>query len=489
FTADSSPANVLALEASLGILSLPLMLLAALMQERSRKEDALRESEARLARTEKFSLVMVTHTDLDGLWLKIPPTLCALLGYTEEELLGHSFTEVTHPDDVEINLQKRGRLLAGDIKSFDLEKRYIRKDGGIVWVYINVSVVTDAHGLPVHCLSYIRDISGRKRAETLRAGQNLILEMIATNAPLRDVFSELACFIESQSNGLLCSILLLDEDGSHVRHGAAPSLPRAYIEAIDGMSIGPKAGSCGTAMYHARTVIVTDISNDPLWEDYRELAASYGLRACWSTPIISPHGKLLGSFATYSRQPRGPTPAENQLIDLATHMAGIGIQRDQAHEALRKSEERLQLALEAGGMGVWDWDKRSNTLQWSKEHFTIMGLEPFSITPTLEAWAERVHPVDLPAAMAAIERAIATRSHYRSEYRILVDSAHHWVVSRGEPIYDSNGECVRVMGVTVDVTERKHAEQALRDALAEVQRLKERAEADNVYLREELSET
>ena len=111
------------------------------MQERQHKDEALRESQERLARTEKFSLVMVTNTDLEGRWLKVPPTFCELLGYTEQELLGRRFDELTHPDDVEVNLSRRLQLLRDEIKSFDLEKRYIRKDGGIVWVYINVSVV------------------------------------------------------------------------------------------------------------------------------------------------------------------------------------------------------------------------------------------------------------------------------------------------------------------------------------------------------------
>ena len=133
--------------------------------ERKLAENALRESQENLARTEQFSLVMATHTDLEGRWLKVPPTLCKLLGYTEEELLGRRFHEFTHPDDAEAEWNQCSRLIRGEIKSFDLEKRYRRKDGSIVWVYLNVSVVLDASGAPVHFRTYSRDITERKQRE------------------------------------------------------------------------------------------------------------------------------------------------------------------------------------------------------------------------------------------------------------------------------------------------------------------------------------
>jgi PAS domain S-box-containing protein len=161
---------------------------------RKQVEAALRESEERLARTETFSLVMVTHVNLEGRWLKVPPTLCELLRYTEAELLEHRFHEVTHPDDIEADWSQCLRLIRGEIKSFDLEKRYIRKDGGIVWVYINCSVVTDAQDKPVHFLTYIRDITNRKlNEEKLREYQEslrqLANELNATEARERKRFA------------------------------------------------------------------------------------------------------------------------------------------------------------------------------------------------------------------------------------------------------------------------------------------------------------
>src|SRR5258707_11857202 len=164
--------------------------------------------------------------------------------------------------------------------------------------------------------------------------------MIACDAPLEEILEKLVLAVEAQFAGLLCSVLLLDEDGQHVRHGAAPSLPKAYTKDIDGLCIGPNAGSCGTAMYRREPVVVTDILQDPLWELYREVAKPYGLRACWSVPILAHSGKALGSFAMYYREPRSPRPAETRALELATHLAGIAIERKLA----REERERLREA-------------------------------------------------------------------------------------------------------------------------------------------------
>jgi GAF domain-containing protein len=149
-----------------------------------------------------------------------------------------------------------------------------------------------------------------EKEEAFRAGQSRILEMIAANAPLGEILKRLVLLIEAQSPEMLCSVLLLSDDGNHIRHGAAPSLPEEYVKAIDGAPIGPKNGSCGTAMYRGKPVIVTNIFLDPLWDDYRDLAAAAGLRACWSTPIMSGRGKVAGSFAMYYRRPQTPTGGE-----------------------------------------------------------------------------------------------------------------------------------------------------------------------------------
>jgi signal transduction histidine kinase len=186
--------------------------------------------------------------------------------------------------------------------------------------------------------------------EKFRAGQNRILEMIAASAPLGEILKRLVLLIEAQSPEMLCSVLLLSDDGNHIRSGAAPSLPEEYVKAIDGAPIGPRNGSCGTAMYRGKPVIVTDIFADPLWEDYRDLAAGSGLRACWSTPIMSGRGKVVGSFAMYYRQPQTPTGDEARLTDVATHIAALAIEHQRTREALARTQAELARAAQVTSM-------------------------------------------------------------------------------------------------------------------------------------------
>lgn len=166
----------------------------------------------------------------------------------------------------------------------------------------------------------------KKNEEEFRRKQERIMKMIATNAPLSEILSNLVLMIEGQSPEMLCSILLLSEDGNHVKHAVAPSLPENYIKVIDGSPIGPKHGSCGTAMYRGKPVIVSDISTDPLWDEYRNFAWAIGMAACWSTPIMSSKGKVLGSFAMYYREPRTPDGEERHLTDVATKLAALAIE-------------------------------------------------------------------------------------------------------------------------------------------------------------------
>ena len=237
------------------------------------------------------------------------------------ELAQHFFDieqEIMHSGQAVIDMDEDVRDASGK-KSRSTTKLPMRDEHNEIFGLIGVS----------------RDTTESKRAENLRNGQAQILEMIAMSTPLGEVLDRLMRLIESQLSGIFGSVLLLDEDGQTLRHGGAPSLAEAYTKAIDGVRIGPKVGSCGTAVYRREAVIVTDIMSDPLWEDYRELVAIYGYRSCWSTPILSHQGAVLGVFAMYSMSVREPTASETRLIDVTTRIAGIAIERKRAEDQIR----------------------------------------------------------------------------------------------------------------------------------------------------------
>jgi GAF domain-containing protein len=184
------------------------------------------------------------------------------------------------------------------------------------------------------------NVSEDKKSEELRSAHNRVLELAIGDSPLERTLGELIKIVESTSRTqVLGSILLLDLDGQHLRHGAAPSLPLEYMEAIDGAEIGPCAGSCGTAAYRAQPVFVSDIAEDPLWAEYKAIALPHGLRACWSIPILTRGRRVLGTFAMYHREPREPTVRDLALVDLITQTAALVIDRERAHTALREIAE------------------------------------------------------------------------------------------------------------------------------------------------------
>jgi PAS domain S-box-containing protein len=257
-----------------------------------------------------------------------------------EELLGSGWASALHPDDMPSQLRLwRAALAAG--KPMESEVRVRGRGGDYRWLLIRNVPLRDELGKIVKWYGTAVEIEDRKRAEALLAGEKRLLEMTARGDPRAFILDALCRLVEELASGSLSSILLLDANAKRLRHGAAPSLPIPYTEAIDGIVIGPSVGSCGTAAYRAKPVIVSDIATDPLWADFRDLALAHGLRACWSTPILSSEGKVLGTFAMYYREPRSPTPQEHDVIEQVTHLASIAIEREQADERLRQAQADL----------------------------------------------------------------------------------------------------------------------------------------------------
>jgi PAS domain S-box-containing protein len=314
-------------------------------------------------------------------------------------------------------------------------------------------------GVTRSVLVVTRDVTDRKRAESLLAGEKRILEMVARGDSLPEILDTLCLLVQEQANDVLASILLVQ--GDRLCHGGAPTLPKAYTDAIDGALIGPSVGSCGTAAYLGKQVIVEDIAADPLWENYRDLALPYGLRACWSTPVFSSKGKVIATFGMYYREPRSPSPRDQEIIEQITHLAGVAIERKLAGDALRRSEAYLAEAQRLSHAGSWAWNARTRDAFWSEEMFRILGFDPEITKPTLSEFLAKVHPEDRQriARKAQMESAGVDKDAEADFRIVLADGTIKHLHSVARLVRNEAGEVTEVVGTTMDVTERKRSEE------------------------------
>src|SRR5438552_14877361 len=342
-----------------------------------------------------------------------------------------------------------------EVNNVEVFVRHEKAPHGI-WTRITGRPLRDSNGELLGGVIVCRDITEVKEEEVFRAGQSRVLEMIAADAPLADVLTSLVILMEGQAEGLRCSILLLNRDGKHVRHGAAPNLPEAYVKAVDGSPIGPRNGSCGTAMYTRKPVVVTNVMTDPLWTDYRELAQICGLRACWSTPIVSWQGDVLGSFAMYRQETRGPQPEETRLTEIGTHIAGIAIDRQRQQEVLRERDARINLAAESADLAFWVLYPEGDAWMSDKGR-RIYGFDS-NLPLSCELIFSRVHPDERAAVKAEYDRACALRGAFETEHRLLLPYGKtRWVIMRGLCWRDEHGNILETIGVTLDVSAQKQA--------------------------------
>ncbi|HXC36843.1 MAG TPA: PAS domain S-box protein, partial [Candidatus Acidoferrales bacterium] len=307
------------------------------------------------------------------------------------------------------------------------------------------------------------EIAERKLTEALLDSQKRVLEMIAAGASLLDSLAELVRLIEEQSPGMLGSILLTDRLKRYFYLGVAPGLPPEYLEAIYGLPIGPAAGSCGTAAYRKEPVVVKDIATDRLWKHYRKLALPHGLRACWSTPILSAQRELLGTFAMYYRRPALPKPEHWRLVETATHIASIAICCDRSQSALRESEAKLKAAQRIGNIGYCELDFSNGCVTLSEETRRIFGLSLHEAVLSQDALRDLIHPDDRHVQKQALEDALEKRRPFDVEFRIVrPNRGVRFVHCRDEMVYDDAGRPLRMFGTVQDITERKQAEELLK---------------------------
>ena len=261
-------------------------------------------------------------------------------GFSSAESAGAGWAASIHPDDLEQHAAKwRAACASGE--PFESESRHRDVHGNYRWLLVRAVPLRNEQGEIRKWYGTAIDIEDRKRAEALLAGEKRLLEMIATGVPFKEIANALCQIIEQQRPGTLASVLLLNCDGVHLDVIAGPNLPGGWDRQMEQLPIGPCAGSCGTAAYRGSPVIVSDIATDPLWDlpEHRAAALNHGLRASWSNPVLSWKGEVLGTFCMYYRDSRSPTSEDLELIEVATHLVRVAIERDRAEQALRASEQ------------------------------------------------------------------------------------------------------------------------------------------------------
>ncbi len=301
------------------------------------------------------------------------------------------------------------------------------------------------------------------------------LKMMLIGASLNEVLRSITRLIEAHSEGMLCSIFLLDEDGLHLRYGAAANLPQAYQAATDGVCIGPNVGSCGAAAYLRQPVFISDMLSHPNWEGFRDVVLQSGLRAAWSTPILSHDGKVLGTFCMYYREVRQPVTDEIQLVDYASRIAAIAIERKRAEEKLRQDERELRQLIDFLPQHVLVLDKEGFLLQANQVMLDYNGhtLEEMQGAGTDERVKRDLHPDDLERVRDERRRGFSSRVPFEIEKRMLgKDGRYRWFLFRYKPLLNEQGGVTRWFATATDIEDRKQAEQRIRN--------------ENLALREEI---
>ena len=406
----------------------------------------------------------------------------AYTGRSFEELQNWVATDTVHPDDVPTILQAFQELDRG--LPYDELIRIRGADGDYRRFRTRMAPCFDSEGAITRWCSVMADVEDQKRAEALLEGEVRMLEMVALGRPLLEVLNALCRLTEDLLPGCLSSILPVDPARGAFQ-ADSPRLPDGRRDVLDGRAIDPNFDACSLSVVLKAPVITSDIQSDPRWasSSWPSLMAERGLRACWSTPILSDAIDVAGAFAIYRREPASPTAAGVELINRFSKIAGIAIQRSRGDAALRASQADLQHALwqvaegqKLSKTGSFSADLQLEHVRWSEELFRICEIDP-ATEPTVEVVRDRVHAGDLPLFDAEIQRALSEGMSNFS-FRLLTPTAGEKYLRAAARVMEDS----MLVGFVQDVTESTLAEQDLRRSTASLVESQHLAKAGSYVL-------
>ena len=382
-------------------------------------------------------------------------------GMPAKDGFGSGWMSNVHADDRAGYLEQwHGVVATGE--PLAVEARLRRFDGVYEWFLIRAVPFRDVRGHIIRWYGTATAIEDRKRAERILAEEKDVLESIVQGVSMPLVLDRLCRLLEEVSGQRLASIDLVDTPGTRLIHAAAPSLPQGYIDALDGLAIGPAAGSSGTAAYRKEPVLVPDIASDPLWTDLRELALTQGLRACWSTPILSSERRVLGTLAIYAREPWTPTEYEHGLVERIAHLASIAIERRQDEERLESQVRLLDLTHDS----IFVRDEKDVITFWNRGAEELYGwTRDEAVGQITHELLKTVFPIprhEIAAQLLATGRWEGELVH-TTRAGVPLTVASRWSLQS-----DSSGPSLRVLETNNDITSRRHAEETARKAQEEL---------------------
>jgi PAS domain S-box-containing protein len=432
---------------------------------RKQAEETLRGNEGQLHLIVDGLPALVSLMTADGRLARANRHYLDYFGASIEELQGRGVLHSFHPEDRARVLTIREQSLKSG-EPWQAEGRRQGADGLYRWFQLQAFPLRDGDGriLLWHLLQ--TDIQQQREAETLLDGEKRLLEMVATGKSTPSILEALCHLVEDTAGGCYCSVVLIDATGARLEHGAAPNLPGSFVSSIIGRAVNAESGPCAMAAHLNQQIIASDLATETRWagEAWCSMALAHGIRSCWSMPINSAAGTVLGAFAIYHDEPKRPSARTQALLDQLSHIASIALEREQAQRALtrtmnelQQSESQLRTMVDSIPGYVW------RTTADGTVDFVNQGWCDYTGVSVAEAlkggWEKSVHPEDYAGVMAYWKKPLETGTpgEYECRHRCY-DGTFRWFVGRAIPLRDAAGKIVKWYGLNTDIEDRKRAE-------------------------------